>query len=75
MDGHNTYALFVRGQTQDMNPGKSSGVRSKSIGRSKSPGKYLRNARSVVKQGIIRKIASLRRLKNQRDLIVPLPWR
>jgi hypothetical protein len=26
----------------------------------------------VVKQGIIRKIASLRRLKNQRDLIVPL---
>jgi hypothetical protein len=29
----------------------------------------------MVKQGIIRKIASLRRLKNQRDLIVPLPQR
>jgi hypothetical protein len=26
-------------------------------------------------RGIIRKIASLRRLKNQRDLIVPLPQR
>jgi hypothetical protein len=35
MDGHNTYALFVRGHTQDRNPGKSSGGRSKSIGRSK----------------------------------------
>jgi hypothetical protein len=29
----------------------------------------------VVKQGIIRKIANLRRLINQRDLIVPLPER
>jgi hypothetical protein len=25
MDGHNTDALFVRGRTQDRNPGKSSG--------------------------------------------------
>ena len=25
MDGHSTDALFVRGHTQDMNPGKSSG--------------------------------------------------
>jgi hypothetical protein len=42
MDGHNTYALFVRGHTQDRNPGKSSRGRSKSTGRSKSLGKYLR---------------------------------
>jgi hypothetical protein len=42
MDGHNTDDLFVRGRTQDKNLGKSSGGRSKSIGRSKSPGKYLR---------------------------------
>jgi hypothetical protein len=42
MDGHNTDALFVRGCTQDRNPGKPSGWRSKSTGRSKSPGKYLR---------------------------------
>ena len=42
MDGHNTYALFVRGRTQDKNPGKTSGWRSKSTGRSKSPGKSLR---------------------------------
>jgi hypothetical protein len=25
MDGHNTYALFLRGHTQDKNPGKHSG--------------------------------------------------
>jgi hypothetical protein len=45
MDGHNTKALFVRGHTQDRNPSKSSGGGgggSKSIGRSKSPGKSLR---------------------------------
>jgi hypothetical protein len=39
---HSTYALFVRGHTQDRNLGKSSGGRSKYRGRSKSPGKYLR---------------------------------
>jgi hypothetical protein len=42
MDGHSTDALFVRGRTQDRNPGKPSGGRSKSTGRSKSPGKCLR---------------------------------
>ena len=42
MDTHRTNALFVRGHTQDRNPGKPSGGRSKSIGRSKSRGKYLR---------------------------------
>jgi hypothetical protein len=42
MDGHSTDALFVRGRTQDRNPGKSSRGRPKSIGRSKSLGKYLR---------------------------------
>jgi hypothetical protein len=42
VDGHITDALFVRGGTQDMNPGKSSGEISKSIGRSKSLGKSFR---------------------------------
>jgi hypothetical protein len=42
MDGHSTDALFVRSCTQYRNPGKTSGGRSKSVGRSKSPGKYLR---------------------------------
>jgi hypothetical protein len=42
MDGHNTDALFVRGHMQDRNPGKTSGWRSKSTGRSKSLGKSLR---------------------------------
>jgi hypothetical protein len=42
MGGHSIDSLFVRGRTQDKNPGKSSGGRSKSSGRSKSPGKYLR---------------------------------
>jgi hypothetical protein len=42
MDGHSTDVVFVRGRTQDRNLGKSSGGRSKSKGRSKSPGKYLR---------------------------------
>jgi hypothetical protein len=42
MDGHSTDALFVRGRTQDRNPGKPSGWRSKSTGRSKSLGKSLR---------------------------------
>jgi hypothetical protein len=42
MDGHNTKTLFVRGHTQDRNPGKPSGWRSKYTGKSKSPGKSLR---------------------------------
>jgi hypothetical protein len=42
MDGHSTDALFVRGCTQDRNPDKPSRWRYKSIGRSKSLGKYLR---------------------------------
>jgi hypothetical protein len=41
MDGQSTYSLFVRGHTQDRNPGKSLGGRSKSKDRSKSPKKYL----------------------------------
>jgi hypothetical protein len=42
MDSHSTNDLFVRGCTQDSNPGNSSGGRPKSIGRFMSPGKYLR---------------------------------
>jgi hypothetical protein len=42
MDSHSTDALFVRGHTQDKIPGKPLWGISKSIGRSKSPRKYLR---------------------------------
>jgi hypothetical protein len=42
MDGHNTDSLFVRGHTQDRNPSKPLGWRSKCTGKSKSPGKSLR---------------------------------
>ena len=73
MDGHSTDDLFVIGHTQDMNPGKPSGGRYKSIGRSKSPGKSLRKCRKCGKIGHYKKDSSLRRLKNQRDLTVPLP--
>jgi hypothetical protein len=55
MDGHNTDALFVRGCTQDRNPSKPSGWRSKSIGRSKSPGKYLRKCWKCGKTGHYKK--------------------
>ena len=55
MDGHNTDALFVRGCTQDRNPGKPSGWRSKSTGRSKSPGKSLRKCWKCGKTGHYKK--------------------
>ena len=42
MDGHNTDALFLSGHTQDRNLGRPSSWRSKSTGRSMSPGKSLR---------------------------------
>jgi hypothetical protein len=42
IDGHSTDDLSIRGHTQDKNLGKSSGERSKSTSRFKSPGKYLR---------------------------------
>ena len=55
MDGHNTDALFVRGSTQDRNPGKPSGWRSKSTGRSKSLGKSLRKCWKCGKTGHYKK--------------------
>jgi hypothetical protein len=55
MDGHSTDALFVRGRTQDRNPGKPSGWRSKSTGRSKSPGKSLRKCWKCGKTGHYKK--------------------
>ena len=55
MDGHNTDALFVRGRSQDKNPGKPSGWRSKSTGRSKSPGKSLRKSWKCGKKGHYKK--------------------
>jgi hypothetical protein len=55
MDGHNTNDLFVRGRTQYMNPSKTSGWRSKSTGRSKSPGKSLRKCWKCGKIGHYKK--------------------
>jgi hypothetical protein len=55
MDGHSTDALFVRGRTQDRNPGKPSGWRSKSTGISKSPGKSLRKCWKCGKTGHYKK--------------------
>jgi hypothetical protein len=55
MDGHSTDALFVRGRTQDKNYGKSLGGRSKSTGRSKSPGKSLRKCWKCGKTGHYKK--------------------
>jgi hypothetical protein len=55
MDGHRTNDLFVRGCTQDRNHGKPSGWRSKSTGRSKSPGKYLRKCWKCGKTGHYKK--------------------
>jgi hypothetical protein len=55
MDSHSTDDLFVRGCTQDMNLGKPLGGRSKSIGRSKSPGKSLRKCWKCGKIGNYKK--------------------
>jgi hypothetical protein len=55
MDGHNKDALFVRGSTQDMNPSKPLGWRSKSIGRYKSLGKSLRKCWKCGKTGHYKK--------------------
>jgi hypothetical protein len=62
MDSHSTYALFVRGRTQDRNLGKSSGGRSKSIGRSKSPGKYLRKCWKCGKTGHYKKFCKSKKV-------------
>jgi hypothetical protein len=57
MDSHSTDALFLRRRTQDKTPGKTSGEggRSKSISRSKSPGKYLRKCWKCGKIGHYKK--------------------
>jgi hypothetical protein len=55
MDGHSTYSLFVRGRTQERNPGESSRGRSKSTTRSKSPEKYLRKCWKCGKIGHYKK--------------------
>jgi hypothetical protein len=55
MDGHSINALFVRGCTQDRNPSKPSGWRSKSTRRSESPGKYLRKCWKCGKIGNYKK--------------------
>jgi hypothetical protein len=55
MDGHNMDALFIIGHTQDKNPGKPSGWRSESTGRSKSPRKCLRKCWKCGKTGHYKK--------------------
>jgi hypothetical protein len=55
MDGHNTDALFLGGHTQGRNIGRPSGWRSKSRGRSKSPGKSLRKCWKCGKTGHYKK--------------------
>jgi hypothetical protein len=55
MDGYNTDALIVRGNTQDKNPGKPLGWRYKSTGISKSPGKSLRKCWKCGKTGHYKK--------------------
>jgi hypothetical protein len=55
MDGQSKDALFVRGCTQYRNPGKPSGWRSKSTGRSKSLGKSLRKCWKCGKTGHYKK--------------------
>ena len=71
MDGHNTDALFVRGRTQDRNPGKPSGWRSKSTGRSKSPRKSLSKYWKCGKIGHYKKDCKSKKVEKP----VPLPQR
>jgi hypothetical protein len=63
MVGHSTNALFVRGCTQDRNPGKSLGGRPKSIGRSKSPGKSLRKCWKCGKTGHYKKYCKSKKVE------------
>jgi hypothetical protein len=64
MDGHSTYALSMRGCTQDMNLGKSLGGRSKSTGRSKSLGKNLRKCWKCGKIGHYKKDFKSKKVDN-----------
>ena len=63
MDGHSTDALFVRGRPQERNPGKPSGWRSKSTGRSNSPGKSLRKCWKCGKTGHYKKYCKSKKVE------------
>jgi hypothetical protein len=63
MDGHITDSLFVRGHTQDKNPSKPSGWRSKSTGRSKSPEKSLRKCWKCGKIGHYKKYCKSKKVE------------
>jgi hypothetical protein len=55
MEGHNTNALFARGSSQERNISNFSSGRSKSKGRSKSPGKFVRVCWRCGKEGHYKK--------------------
>jgi hypothetical protein len=63
MDGHSTDALFLRGHTQDRNSSKPSRWRSKSTGRSKSQGKYLRKCWKCGKIGHYKKYCKSKKVE------------
>jgi hypothetical protein len=55
MEGYNTYAVFARGHSQERNRSNLSSERSKSKGRSKSPGKFVRVCWRCGKEGHYKK--------------------
>lgn len=65
-------ALSIRGHSQERN-NRSLGNRSKSRGRYKSLGQYLRKCWKYSKVGIIRNISYIRMLIKVRDMMMFLP--
>jgi hypothetical protein len=55
MEGQSTYALFARGRSQERNRSKSSSGISKSKGRSKFPGKFVKVCWRCGKEGNYKK--------------------
>jgi hypothetical protein len=68
MEEQGTYALFVRGCSQERNRSKSLSGRSKSKGRSKSPRKFVRYVGDVEKKGTTRSNVDPKVLREVRDM-------